>query len=335
WAIEYGYKPGAKEDELKKIASRAGEPGLWYATDEDTRPIDSDPLSNRFDLGSDPVGYASLRAKQISELWPGLVERVTKEGEGYQDARRAFGVLLGNHGQAVFFASRYVGGVHVNRDHRGDAGNRMPFEVVPAAKQREALALLEEQIFNDKPFQFPPELYNSLASSRWSHWGTTARPRVDIAVHEVIVTWQDRVLAQLLATQTLDRLHDSELKVPADQDAFTSAELLERLTKAIFAEVDSVQSGEFTVRKPAISSLRRNLQRNYLKRLANLAMGNSSAPQDCQTVAFAQLSSLETRIGELLKREAVKLDPYSKAHLTESASRIKKAMDAHLTLSAP
>ena len=50
WAIEYGYKPidanSSQEElpELKKIASRSGEPGLAYSTDEDTRGIDPDPL---------------------------------------------------------------------------------------------------------------------------------------------------------------------------------------------------------------------------------------------------------------------------------------------------
>ncbi len=60
----------------------------------------------------------------------------------------------------------------------------------------------------------------------------------------------------------MDRLHDSELNVPADQDALTTAELLDRLTKAIFSEVDKMPEGEYTNRKPAISSLRRNLQRD-------------------------------------------------------------------------
>ncbi len=335
WAIEYGYKPGADEAALQKIAARSGEPGLWYATDEDTRGIDSDPLSNRFDLGNDPVGYAKQRAALISGLWPDLVDRVTQEGEGYQDALRAFGVLLRNYGQATFFAARYVGGVYVNRDHKGDAGNRKPYEVVPAARQREALQLLEENIFNDKPFQFPPEMYNSLATSRWSHWGVQDPTRVDLPVHEVILQWQDRVLDQLLATQTLSRLYDSELKVAADQDALTCPELLERLSKAVFAEVETVKSGEFTNRKPAVSSLRRNLQRSYLRRLANLALGNSAAPQDVQTVAYAELAALHARINDLLKREPVKLDGYTKAHLTESASRIQKTLDADLSLPRP
>ena len=54
WAIEYGYKPFASDEtkELAAIAARSGEPGLDYATDEDTRSSDSDPLSNRFDLGN-------------------------------------------------------------------------------------------------------------------------------------------------------------------------------------------------------------------------------------------------------------------------------------------
>jgi hypothetical protein len=139
----------------------------------------------------------------------------------------------------------------------------------------------------------------------------------------------------LLSSLTLERLHDSELKVPADQDVLTTDELLEGLTKAIFSEVDKLPPAEYTNRKPAISSLRRNLQRTYLKRLSNLAMGNSSAPQDCQTVAYAQLIALADRIGNLLKKPDVKLDAYSRAHLEETASRARKAAEARLELTRP
>ncbi len=266
---------------------------------------------------------------------PGLAERVTENGEGYQKARQAFGVLLGNYGTSMFMASRNIGGLYVNRDHKGDPGARAPFVVVPADKQREALALLEEYVLSDKPFQFPPELYNHLAASRWNHWGVNDVPRIDYKIHEVISMWQERMLSQVLSSLTLTRLHDSELKISADQDAFTTAELLERLTKSIFSEVGAVNPEvQFTNRKPAISSLRRNLQRNYLQRMAQMAMTGSGAPDDCQTIAFAELSALETRINDLLKGPA-KLDSYTRAHLTESSSRIHKVLDARLTLAAP
>jgi len=339
WAIEYAYKPfsggtDGEVAELKKIASRSGDPMLAYSTDEDTRGIDPDPGSNRFDLGADQVEYAKDRTKLIADLWPGLVDRVTENGDGYERARQAFGVLLGNYGRAVSFAARYVGGVNLNRHHKGDANGQPPFVVVSAAKQREAMDLLEHQVFNDKPFNFPPELYNHLASTRWSHWGTRAPLRSDYAVHEVIAMWQDRTLQQLLSSLTLERVHDAELKIPADQDAFTTAELISRLTKAIFAEVENMPAGEYTDRKPAVASLRRNLQRIYLKRLSAIALGQTAAPQDCQTVAYAELSGLEGKIKKTLEANP-KLDTYTKAHLTESSERIKKVLDARLVSTSP
>jgi hypothetical protein len=129
-------------------------------------------------------------------------------------------------------------------------------------------------------------------------------------------------------------VHDAELKIPADQDAFTTAELLSRLTKAIFAEVENMPAGEYTDRKPAVASLRRNLQRIYLKRLSAIALGQTAAPQDCQTVAYAELSGLEAKIKKTLEANP-KLDTYTKAHLTESSERIKKVLDARLVSTSP
>ena len=110
----------------------------------------------------------------------------TKDGDGYQKARRAFGVLLAQYGQAMYFASRYVGGLYVSRSHKGDADAQPPFVVVEPAKQREALTLLEEKVFSDKPFQFPPEMYNHLAASAGRTGAPTMPMRTDYPVHEVI-----------------------------------------------------------------------------------------------------------------------------------------------------
>jgi hypothetical protein len=150
----------------------------------------------------------------------------------------------------------------------------------------------------------------------------------------MISQWQTRVLSQLLSSVTLRRMHDSEFKTSPDEDILTTAELIERLTKTVFSELDSVEEGEFTNRKPAISSLRRNLQREYLRRISHLAMGNTLAPDDCQTVAFAELSALEARINQLLKSN-VNLDSYSRAHLQETASRVGKVLNAELSLFRP
>ena len=110
WAIEYGYKPlagDAKAElaELKKIAGRCAEPALQYATDEDTQAIDPDPLSNRFDLGKDPVEFARQRVELVGQLWPDLLKRTSTEGEGYQQVRQAFNILLSEYGGAASSAA--------------------------------------------------------------------------------------------------------------------------------------------------------------------------------------------------------------------------------------
>jgi hypothetical protein len=101
----------------------------------------------------------------MKQLIPGLVERSVKDGEDYTKARKAFNVILGEYGQAMQFAARYVGGLYTSRSHKGDKDGKPPFTVVDAKKQRDALALLEQQVLSDKPFAFPPQLYNQLATS--------------------------------------------------------------------------------------------------------------------------------------------------------------------------
>ena len=104
------------------------------------------------------------------------------------------------------------------------------------------------------------------------------------------------------------------------------------MTESIFAEVKDLKDGEFTNRKPAISSFRRNLQREYMKRLGSLALGRTLAPEDCQTIAFAQLTELSE---ELEKATKAKLDSYSAAHVLESHARVKKILESRMTETRP
>jgi len=248
--------------------------------------------------------------------------------------RRALNSLLHHHGAAALNASRYVGGIHISRSHKGDNDAPQPLLIVDVEKQREALAFLEAEVFSDKPFQLPPELYNLALSSRWSHWGVTRTPRPDFPAHMVILSWQDMVLYRLMSSLTLERILDNELKTPPEEDAMTVAELLDRLTNTIFNELEAIEDREFTNRQPAISSLRRNLQRSYLSRLGNIALGRTFAPGDAQTLAYAELASLGARIANFLANDR-NLDVYTRAHLEETAARIEKIRDARMTPMSP
>jgi hypothetical protein len=335
WAIEYGYKPivGDEAAELKKIASRSGEPGLDYATDEDTRGlIDSDPHVNRFDLGRDPVDYAKRQIGTVNELLPKVVDRAVAPGEGYQRARQMFGMLFGEYWRTLSFVARVPGGIHVNRNHKGDAANRPPYQPVDARKQREAMDVLNEYAFNVQPL--PAELLNYLASSRWSHWGAQNVARLDYPIHDQVAMMQARILGTLFSPVLLDRLYDGELKQPESADVYTLAEHLRRLSDGIFSEWKATaRPGEYTVRKPYIVSFRRNLQRMALQEMVVIASTNvSSVPEDARNLARMHLGELRDNALTILSAGDVKLDDYTRAHLLDAVERIRKALDVQFVV---
>lgn len=332
WAIEYGYKPvtGSEKTELAKIASRSNEPGHDYATDEDTSFFSSDPLSNRFDLGKDPLKFVERQMKLSSDLLPSVVKRSVKKGEGYQRARQAFGLLFSEYWRTAVFAARFPGGVYVHRDHMGDANARAPFRIVEAGKQREAMKILARTAFGTP--KYDPDVLNHLAATRWSHWGMRSYMRLDYPIHEYVAMMQGMILGQLTSSMTLDRLHDSELKVAADADAYTLAEHIRSLVENIFTEWKAAKPAQFTNRKPYISSFRRSLQRMLLKELASMVTSGFGVPEDARTLARMHLADLDKQANALLEKKDLKLDDYSRAHLLDSQNRIRQVLDAKLQI---
>ncbi len=346
WAIEYGYTDKSSDADLKKIADRSSEPALNYATDEDTRSYDSDPLSNRFDLGDDPLAFAKRQMTTASSLWPDVVKTAVKEGDGYQRARQAFGMLFSEYWRTAYFASRFPGGVYVSRDHKGSKDARPPYKLVEPARQREAMKMLAETAFSTQ--NFPPEVLNYLAATRWQHWGVRSYIRLDYPIHEFVAMMQSRILYRLLHPITLARLHDNELKVPEGEDAYTLAEHLQSLVKACFSEWQPKdEGGEFTNRKPYISSFRRNLQRLAIKQLADVVntpgmsmwslmspfrTSGVTMPEDARNLARVHMADLDRQITALLGKENLKMDDYSRAHLQDCQERIRKALAAEVQI---
>ena len=341
WVVEYAYTPidGSRpEDEVEKlaeIASRAATSNLRYGTDGDASMYqyrDIDPLVNRWDMGADPLEFAKQRREIVTELWDEIADKVTREGMGYQRVRRAFGTLLGEYGYTMFLASRYIGGQYHHRDHRGDESGRLPFVPVPAAKQREALEFLKAHAFSDTAFEFPADLLNSLAITRWSDWGsgTGSSTRLDYPVHDVILRNQNRILNRLFFPNVLSRIQDTELKFPEGADAFTLPELFTGVTDAVWVELGKeIGAQRWTNTDAFISSFRRGLQREHLKQLIKLVLEpDSGTPEDARSLARQHLGSISTRTLALIQNAGGRLDDYTLAHLQESQARIEKALDA-------
>lgn len=333
WAIEYGYTP--EEKKLGEIAGRVAEAGLQYGTDEDAGG--PDPLVRRFDLGSDPIVYGHRQIALVKRLRGELLDRAVKKGEAWHPARDYFNMLLYQQAGAVSMVGRFVGGTYVNRDRKGDPNERPPMIPVEAARQREAFSFVVANAFRDDAFGLTPDLLAYLATDKQNHWGNYAGSP-EFPVHDTIMGVQRGVLFQLMNPTIFRRVHDNEFLLPADQDAFTLPELLNGLTEEIWSEVLSsdAANGKYTNRKPMVSSLRRNLQREYITNLIDLneSYGSWGPPRAVQALSMEWMVNLRDRIDKVLKGSSARnLDDYSRTHLKECQTRLSAAIDAVKTYS--
>src|SRR5262249_42858944 len=248
WAIEYAYKPieGAEKAELAKIASRAADPMLPYATDEDARgtfsPLAIDPLANQYDQSSDPLAYYRQRLGIVNELWTSMESKLVKPGEGYQVLRRSFNRGANEYNRALLTSSKFIGGIYHVRDHAGDPNGRPPYTPVPASKQREALEFLRTYAFSEKAFQLPPGLLNKLAIDRQEGLDFISYfnvQRLDYAWHDAVLNLQRNVLNRLYHPVLLARMEDNELRFGPQEMPFTMADLFKGLDTAIWSELDT------------------------------------------------------------------------------------------------
>jgi hypothetical protein len=326
WAIEYGYTLDAERREqlLTQVAGRK----LQYATDEDA--WGPDPLVARFDLGAEPLEWAETRLELVRALREALLDRAVEDGQSWHLLRQAYEQLLGEHVGALRVAGRYLGGVYVHRDHKGDPAARDPLVPVEADKQRRALAFLIDNAFSDEAFDLRPDVLRKLTTDKHRHWGHFGSPDVAFSVHDRVAQIQGFALLYVMNPGTLSRVYDNELRIPADQDALTLPELMGASVDAIFSELDAERGGErYTNRRPMISSLRRNLQSETTDRLIDLAMDSARMPRPIQTLALAHLRDIHGRLGVILDGpDDGGVDDYTAVHLGDLEQRIGKALNA-------
>lgn len=320
WAIEYGY---TFDKNPEKILDRVSEPELQFATDEDTSG--PDPLARRYDFSKDPLDYANEQRVLIERFRKKLMSDYVKDGDSWTKAREGYELTLNLQMKNTSMMSNWIGGAFVNRDKKGDPKERLPIEVVPAETQRAALDFVLESTFRDEAYALSPELLARLTKDFMAGFGG---PDPAWPVHDRILSMQSSALTQLMNSTTLRRVYDNEFRIPADQDALTLPELLDSITSEIWSELEDETDGKFTTRKPMISSLRRNLQREHLERLIDLTLpgnGDSAAYKAISNLCVMELRELKDGIDGVLGDS---LDPYSKAHLYEASQRIEKALDA-------
>jgi hypothetical protein len=321
WAIKWSYT----FDDPEPIARRAAEPGLGFSAEEGQ--AGPDPQAKVWDLGRNSVEMAEARMDFIRVARARILEQGVDDNESWQKARQLYSHLMSMQFWSIATAANWVGGAYVNKYRKGDPGATDPITPVEVEPQRRALQFVIANALRDDAYGLDPRLLRKLAVDQWYDEGFGAVQ--DYPIHDQVLALQSTALTLLMNPTRLRRIQDNELRVAASEDALTIPEVFNALRDAIWAEAESLnRGGAFTDRDPMFSTLARNLQREHLDRLIDLARGmrwpNASAAT-IATLARQQLRDVRARIDTYGELDP---DDYTRAHLADSRERIDRALEA-------
>ena len=293
WAIEYGYSDYEDTESeingLSSILARSTEKELAFANDAmDMRSPGkgSDPDAMIFDLSSTQLEHSLDKIEMIYKILDGLKDKYTGENDTYEELYRSYRTLVYSYYQALNVVSRQIGGVKVDLAHTDQNTEVKPFVSVDKETQKKALKIISEYGFSNKML-LQPDLFPYLQKQRRGFNVST-----DPAIHQRILTYQNRLLDHLLNNKVLTRMTNSALY----GNEYELPYYMIDLRKSVF---DSDLNSD-------ISTVRQNLQTAYVNRLLNI-MKSSSFDSHSKTSAFYNLNwlkdNLKMSVGNLQTRQ--------------------------------
>ncbi|UAM98593.1 zinc-dependent metalloprotease [Polaribacter litorisediminis] len=263
WAIQFGYTPFSNESEKDALLEKSTEPQLIFGNDADDMRSPGKAIDPRVmigDLSNDPITYSMNRFELVNAMMKELKPKFLKEGETYEDLRRAYNTLHSQTRIAGGVVSRFIGGVYVDRATFGQEGGTQPYTPVSLSDQKRAMSALKKYIFAPDAFDTPNDVYNYLAKQRrgYNFFGGPEDPKI----HEQVLSYQTSILAHLMHPNTLQRVSNSALY----GNEYKLETFMSDLNNMMF--------------KPdvygSINSFRQNLQAVYTKRLIDMITGKAS-----------------------------------------------------------
>jgi predicted Zn-dependent protease len=299
FAIRYAYTqfPSSINEtgELEKILREGMANGMLFISDADTRPAyAANPLANLWDNGSDPV--ATLRHEM-------LVRRIglnqfglnnIPNGTPLSELENKFLPLYLHHRYQLTAAAKSIGGVYYTYAVKTEntTSPRQVQQIVPAEKQREALAAVletikpEELVISDDILKIIPPLAYGYNSSRSELFDKRTEPIFDpLGAAEIAA---NLTVGNLLEPNRAARLIDFNARNKTNPHF---REVVEALVKATWKTPVLNDAKQLAVQR-AVQSL-------TVSRLMDLA-ANADAGAQVRAVSVEALRNLQT----MLKRAA-------------------------------
>ena len=318
FAVNWGYRrvPGATTPESERPFLDS------LARLQDANPMlrfgdldGIDPNSQREAVGDDPVKASTFGLMNIKRVMHMLVPATTANKlDDYSDLKEMYGRVIGQWQFEMLDVLTMVGGVYRHEKYPDQAG--VIHTPVSRAKQAEAVAFLNNNVFKTPDFFFDPEILRRIEPTGYV---------------ERIRTEQTTFLTGLFNDSRLSRLAEQGATA---SNPYTIADLIGDVRRSIFSEE--------AARRFTVDAYRRNLQRAFvdeMDRLINTPLNANvptrfpafpgfvpppPRPADARALARATLTELDAQLRTAAARAA---DPVTRAHVADLRFRIDRVLN--------
>ncbi|MFZ4770231.1 MAG: zinc-dependent metalloprotease [Ferruginibacter sp.] len=315
WAIEWGYRwypeltsPEAELPMLNKMTiEKLKDKRLWFGTESDG----DDPRAQNEDLGDNAMIAGAYGVKNLQRILVKLPEWTKENNKGYSSLNELYGQVVTQFQRYIGHVSKNIGGIMTTPKTVEQEG--VVVEFVNKAKQKEAMAFLQNQLFVTPIWLVDNNIVALTGYNKISTIGNIQSAAID----------------RLLSNPTLDKLIRAQEQNAA---AYSINEMLTDLRKGIYSELAGHK---------AMDVYRRNLQKVYAERLISNMSDAGNVPaaaggrggassanypknSDAKSVVRMQLKILSTEIKAALP---LYTDMLSKAHLEDVLYRINDSLN--------
>jgi hypothetical protein len=186
--------------------------------------------------------------------------------------------------------SGYIGGIR-NSLLRGDDGSHIAtLTPIEDERQRRAIAMLSDYVFNSDVFLLPSDLARQLRLVRRDF--ELSKQTEDPKLHESALGQQKKVLDRIIGQDVLSRLTNSALY----GGQYDVTQLLSDLTQSIFNDPSRVEA----------ASMQWNLRHEYVRKLCSI-LENSETTRYSGSISAATLHALTSITNNLAKLKRIAL----------------------------
>ena len=310
WAVKWGYSWFAgnltAQQEKDKLdvwtKAKAGNPLYFYGRQGNAY----DPRDQSEDLGDNAMKASTYGIANLKRILPNIEKWTYEAGKDYSNLGELYGEVIGQFNRYMGHVTFNIGGLSENYKTYDQPG--VVYNYVSEAKQKEAVAFLNQQLFTT-----PLWLINSEQLNKFDNGSLLTR----------IKSAQTGTINNIFTASRLLRMLDNETKNGAS--AYTMPELF-----------TDVRGSIFSASRP--DAFKRNLQRGYIDRLGSL-MVDAPAPVGLPPgFNFTPINVAVTDIRPLVRAELKTLsatskaraavgDAMTKAHYEDLVIRINNILD--------